>query len=630
MPALLQQARSSGHVRIIVTLRLAGAAGGASQAIVQARSRLLERLPSAHVSVLGGRTWSFPSVVLEADATGLNLLARSPFVAGIEPDSLLRPADAGSDTDVGAPQAWNLGYSGSGEAIAILDTGVQDSHPFLGGRVIAEACFSGGGQAGSSLCPNGQASQVGVGAAAPCTSSEDCSHGTAMAGIAAGDGTYSGGPGFSGVAPQAKIVAVQVYSTAGPSAIAAYESDVINGLNWVYQESAAIPIAAVNLSFAAPDTDYSTPCDALNPAIVAAIAALRAAGIATVVATGNDGLTDGIEYPSCVSNAISTGAVDDDDSVPSFGDRGSNLMFWAPGVAVASADATSGFMAYTGTSDSAAVLSGAFAVIRSAAPHVTLDQILSALKATGRQINDPVSGVTAPRIQIDAAIASLLNLAPTATPTPSAIVTPTGTASATVSPSIPVTATATMIVAPTTTETPTATLTTTPSATATPSRTATRTATPNRSATASHTATATATRAPRASLPATPALLSSHVARAITTVLGLQISGLATLIHASSLTTFTLQTAPGAKITVTLQIVQQQSLSGPHGRTLQPTRLVVLYQTTFSGVADKLGCYHGHLHMAFRPAKTMNGTLVVAARSGHRVVSKSIRVRVCR
>jgi len=105
MPALLQQARSSGHVRIIVTLRLAGAAGGASQAIVQARSRLLERLPSAHVSVLGGRTWSFPSVVLEADATGLNLLARSPFVAGIEPDSLLRPADAGSDTDVGAPQA---------------------------------------------------------------------------------------------------------------------------------------------------------------------------------------------------------------------------------------------------------------------------------------------------------------------------------------------------------------------------------------------------------------------------------------------------------------------------------------------------------------------------------------------
>src|SRR4029078_10523763 len=100
---------------------------------------------------------------------------------------------------------------GTGTVVAILDTGVDASHPFLAGKVIDEACFSSTiAGLSQSVCPNGTGQQCGTGAAAPC-SLDSCLHGTHVAGIATGNGASAGQP-FSGVAKGARIVAVQVFS----------------------------------------------------------------------------------------------------------------------------------------------------------------------------------------------------------------------------------------------------------------------------------------------------------------------------------------------------------------------------------------------------------------------------------
>ena len=110
-----------------------------------------------------------------------------------------------------------IGFTGRGATIVIFDKGIDSNHPAFtqgGSRIIAERCFSnsGGNGVGVSLCPNGQptdtsANVVGV---AACLDGADniCDHGTHVAGIAAGK-VFSF---LNGVAPEANIVAIQVFT----------------------------------------------------------------------------------------------------------------------------------------------------------------------------------------------------------------------------------------------------------------------------------------------------------------------------------------------------------------------------------------------------------------------------------
>src|SRR4051812_12117939 len=104
-------------------------------------------------------------------------------VEAVGEDGIARPQLAESVPLIHGPEAQAAGATGAGWGVAILDTGVEATHPFFGGRVVAEACFSnhGGSSAGTTLCPNGQPQQVGPGAARPCASG--CEHGTHVAGF---------------------------------------------------------------------------------------------------------------------------------------------------------------------------------------------------------------------------------------------------------------------------------------------------------------------------------------------------------------------------------------------------------------------------------------------------------------
>src|SRR5262249_39965278 len=187
------------------------------------------------------RYQTVPFVALELGPNALAALEGSPDIVRVVPDVLLHPTLEVSVPHIQGDQAWQAGYHGTGTTVAILDTGVESSHPFLAGKCVDEACFS-STTAGlsQSVCPSGESVQLGAGSAAPCQL-DDCIHGTHVAGIAAGNGDQAGET-FSGVAKGANLVAVQVFSeitdsdSCGGAApcLGGFESDIIAGLEHVY------------------------------------------------------------------------------------------------------------------------------------------------------------------------------------------------------------------------------------------------------------------------------------------------------------------------------------------------------------------------------------------------------------
>ena len=162
-----------------------------------------------------------PAFAVNVTRAELEALAADPRVVRIQYDRAVPHTLIQSVPLIGMTVAYANGATGQGQAVAILDTGVQSNHEFLTGKVVSEACFSNanGGGGGVSLCPNGLSSQTGVGAAnsetAQCIngSTELCVHGTHVAGIAAGNNTsQSGGEPPNGVAKNAQIVAVQIFT----------------------------------------------------------------------------------------------------------------------------------------------------------------------------------------------------------------------------------------------------------------------------------------------------------------------------------------------------------------------------------------------------------------------------------
>ncbi|MFC4112489.1 S8 family peptidase [Nonomuraea zeae] len=408
-----------------------GVDGGTARAIVE----LTDPAQNAPVAsqaaaesvdvVLQPQSQSF--MVVEGTAEELAKLAEDPRVTSIHSDRTYTPADIAPNLSlIGADQAHAKGFTGTGQAVAVLDTGIDRDHPWFGSRLVAEACFSAVESGVSSLCPNGATSQTGSGAAdattANCLSGAVnlCDHGTHVAGIAAGTG---------GVAPGANIVAVQVFSRVDdedicgePSCLLAFESSLRQAMDWV--AGLTEPVAAVNLSLGGSLSE--TDCDATEEGTIfkPKIDALLAKGIATVVAAGNE-FFEGASYPACISTAVAVGANDGSDAIADFSNRGAIVDLFAPGVDIESSVPDNATTVYSGTSMATPHVAGALALMKQASPGTPIADLINTLKTAGRPYVYQANGtqVTTPRLDLAAALAGAapqppISQTPTAEPAP--------------------------------------------------------------------------------------------------------------------------------------------------------------------------------------------------------------------
>ncbi|OLF05309.1 hypothetical protein BU204_37220 [Actinophytocola xanthii] len=294
---------------------------------------------------------------------------------------------------IGAPAAWEAGLTGTGTTVAVLDTGVDQTHPDLADREAAEQNFTD----------------------AP-DNVDRFGHGTHVASIVAGTGAKSDGR-FRGVAWGARILDGKVLDDYGSG----YESWIVAGMEWAAEQGADV----VNMSLGGGDTEELDPLEeAVNTLSVEH-------GTLFVVAAGNSGPgAESVGSPGSAAAALTVGAVDRDDELAGFSSRGPRVGdggikpdITAPGVEIVAAlhsegtigePVVDGYTALSGTSMAAPHVAGAAALLAQHHPDWTGAQLKAALSASAR----PHASLTAfeqgaGRVDVPAALAQSVVTEPT-------------------------------------------------------------------------------------------------------------------------------------------------------------------------------------------------------------------------
>ncbi|MFG3532806.1 S8 family serine peptidase [Streptomyces sp. NPDC047917] len=271
-----------------------------------------------------------------------------------------------STAQIGAPEAWQAGYDGHGATVAVLDTGVDATHPDLAGKLGEVRNFT-----------DGPSANDGHG------------HGTHVASTVAGSGAASGGS-RKGVAPGARLLIGKVLDDAGSGSYSA----IMGGMDWAAHSGADI----VSMSLGGDATDgtdiLSLVLDDLS----------KETGTLFVVAAGNTGSDYSVGSPGAAASALTVGAVDRDDELapfssrgPRVGDNGAKPDLTAPGVGIVAARAAGTSMgdpvdaAYTtasGTSMATPHVAGAAAILAGQHPDWSGPQLKDALMSTTRTAPD--------------------------------------------------------------------------------------------------------------------------------------------------------------------------------------------------------------------------------------------------
>ncbi|WP_189135903.1 S8 family peptidase, partial [Wenjunlia tyrosinilytica] len=283
-------------------------------------------------------------------------------IATIWLDGVRRASLDKSVPQIGAPDAWAAGYTGKGVKVAVLDTGVDDTHPDLSDRVIAKKNFSD--------------SKNDV---------DHFGHGTHVASIVAGSGKKSDGK-YKGVAPDAKLLAGKVLNDEGFGD----DSGIIAGAQWAVDKGAKV----INLSLGGMDTPEVDPLEAA----VNKLSTTK--GVLFAIAAGNSGPEpESVGSPGSAAEALTVGAVDKSDKLAEFSSVGPTVDgslkpdITAPGVDIVAAKAAKGvigtpaapgYVTLSGTSMATPHVAGAAALIASQHPDWNGQQIKRTLTASAK------------------------------------------------------------------------------------------------------------------------------------------------------------------------------------------------------------------------------------------------------
>jgi subtilisin family serine protease len=174
-----------------------------------------------------------------------------------------------------------------------------------------------------------------------------------------------------GAAPDAKLLAVRVFDPKDTGAEGT-TFNILKGIDWAATHGARI----INMSFAGPP----------DPAIHRSLEAAHKKGIVLVAAAGNAGAKSPPLYPAADPNVIAVSATDANDNLFDQSNRGRHITVAAPGAQVLVAIPDNGYEISSGTSYSAAEVSGIIALMLQRKTGLTPDQVRSILRATARDI----------------------------------------------------------------------------------------------------------------------------------------------------------------------------------------------------------------------------------------------------
>ena len=429
MEQVLESIRGDGAARIIVKLKTESlgaswersASVAEQKALVDRAVRTLEAGMPKGVEVETTLA-TLPFVGMTVDEQQVLDLVAMDGVAGVYLNRIERKAEtatvresaslASSLPSIDLADAWAKGYEGKDVTVAVIDGGFRVTHPMLRGKNVGDACFSDNDPdtKTTTRCPSGMVPEYGAGAASNCPDgSNRCDHGTHVASIAVGnDGTAN-----YGVARAAKLMPIDVFSEVNdvddcspdPAPCELTDSlTVLKALDYINQRAAEFKVVAVNLSLGGGAN--SGPCD--NDPRREVVEMLRRKGVATVAASGNEGLTGKINAPACITQSVAVGATNDGTSVASFSNFASTVDLMAPGVSIRAASGRSdGLVTLQGTSMASPQVAGAFAVLRSASPKSTVDEMERALRLTGIKTTRADSDVFVSKIQVNRALLRL-------------------------------------------------------------------------------------------------------------------------------------------------------------------------------------------------------------------------------
>jgi subtilisin family serine protease len=325
----------------------------------------------------------------EADDRGLAIMAGDAMasVDKIWLDQLAVASDEDSAPQIGAPAAWDAGYTGAGVTVAVLDSGIDTTHTDLQDKVVAEANFS----------------------SAP-TATDHFGHGTHVASILAGTGVASNGL-RQGIAFDADLLNGKVLDDNGSGEL----SQVIAGMTWAAAEQDA-DIINMSLGVRGLYTDGTDPVSQAVDQLTADTGALF------VIAAGNDGPGDStVTTPGAASSALTVGAVDKSDVMAGFSGRGPRAGDFAlkpditaPGVGIIAARAAGtnlgvplndDYTALDGTSMATPHVAGAAAVLLQQRPNLTGQQLKALLTSTAVPQDTSVYDHGGGRLDLSRAIA---------------------------------------------------------------------------------------------------------------------------------------------------------------------------------------------------------------------------------
>jgi len=268
---------------------------------------------------------------------------------------------------------WDTAYTTipvTGSAtLAVLDTGIDATHPDLAGRIGAGQSFT---------------------ASIPTVDTNG--HGTALAGIAAAD--VNNGIGIAGVAySPVTILPVQVLQADGTG----WDADVVAGVLWAADNNADVILMGFS------STEYSA-------ALADAITYAQGKGVVIVAASGNDG-TSTPTYPAGMSGVIGVAATDNTNTIATFSNTGSASVA-APGVAILATKPGSAYTVSSGTSAASAEVAGLATLL--AANGKSAAEIATQIKGT----TDPVLGSAIGQVNVLNALSGVAVVTPVPMPTP--------------------------------------------------------------------------------------------------------------------------------------------------------------------------------------------------------------------